>query len=285
MNMRGIAGSMPTGRKPMNPISKTAFYCCGSRMLDAEAPNPICGDTYARLFMDEEALAYYAPFRQDTRRAASNVTRSRIVEDVLRRELAKDKTTLVVSVGAGFDSRPYRIEGGDWLELDEPQIVSYKNGRLPIEECRSRLERIAIDFLTESLADKLAPYAGRQPVIVVVEGVFAYLQETQIVGTLEALKAIFPKHLLICDLVTDAFWRRYNKGFQDQLGATVYTVADPASVFLTHGYRETESVSVLARAVALRALHVPMPLRLLARIFPSMRKRVTGYRIHVFASI
>jgi methyltransferase (TIGR00027 family) len=268
----------------MNPISKTAFYCCGSRMLDAESANQICGDTYARLFMNEEALAYFAPFRQDMRRAACNVTRSRIVEDLLRRELAKDRTTLVVSVGAGFDSRPYRIDGGDWLELDEPQIVSYKNERLPIEECRSRLERIAIDFSTESLAAKLALYAGRRPVIVVVEGVFAYLQEAQIVGTIDALKANFPEHLLICDLVTDAFWRRYNKDFQEQLGATVYTVTDPASVFLTHGYRETESESVLARAVALGALHIPMPMRLLARTFPSMRKRVTGYRIHVFSS-
>jgi len=116
----------------MNPISKTAFYCCGSRMLDAESPNPICGDTFAKQFMNEEALAYYAAFREDTRRAASNVTRGRIIEDMLRRELAKNKSALVVSVGAGFDSRPYRIEAGDWLELDEPHIVHYKNERLPI---------------------------------------------------------------------------------------------------------------------------------------------------------
>jgi len=31
----------------MKPISKTAFYCCGVRMQDAESSNPICGDVYA----------------------------------------------------------------------------------------------------------------------------------------------------------------------------------------------------------------------------------------------
>ncbi|HKG45421.1 MAG TPA: hypothetical protein VKB02_01745 [Pyrinomonadaceae bacterium] len=40
----------------MKPISKTAFYCCGVRMQDAERDNPVCGDTYAKAFMNEQGL-------------------------------------------------------------------------------------------------------------------------------------------------------------------------------------------------------------------------------------
>ena len=33
----------------MNPISKTAFYCCGVRMRDAEGPSPVCNDIYVEM--------------------------------------------------------------------------------------------------------------------------------------------------------------------------------------------------------------------------------------------
>ena len=42
----------------MKPISKTAFYCCGVRMQDAERQKPVCGDNYAKVFMNACMRAY-----------------------------------------------------------------------------------------------------------------------------------------------------------------------------------------------------------------------------------
>src|SRR5438067_857835 len=80
----------------LKPISKTAFYCCGVRMRDAEGPKPVCGDSYARLFMNEEGLSILAAFDDEARPNASSVARHRIIDDLLRRELAADPTLLVV---------------------------------------------------------------------------------------------------------------------------------------------------------------------------------------------
>jgi len=51
----------------MKPISKTAFYCCGVRMQDAERSTPVCNDTYAKVFMNEDGLNILAVFKDDVR--------------------------------------------------------------------------------------------------------------------------------------------------------------------------------------------------------------------------
>jgi O-methyltransferase involved in polyketide biosynthesis len=104
----------------MKPISRTAFYCCGVRMRDAERIDPVCGDGYAKAFMNSEGLQILEAFREETKPNASNVARHRIIDDLLREELLADRQLCVVIIGAGFDSRAYRLKGGTWVELDEP---------------------------------------------------------------------------------------------------------------------------------------------------------------------
>jgi methyltransferase (TIGR00027 family) len=270
----------------MKPISKTAFYCCGIRMEDAESERPICGDTYARLFMNEEGLRILGAFKREVRPKAGNVTRHRIVDDILRRELALDPGLLVVIVGAGFDSRAYRLQGGTWAELDEPPVIAHKDARLPASDCPNTLHRIAIDFSLESLTQKLAPFARRERVIVVIEGVLHYLEEAQIRELLGCLRATFPRHELVCDLMSRRFFERYARTVHEKiadLGATFrYTVDCPEGIFLGSGYRQRDRHSIVARTVELAAMgpsadrRAWIP-RALARLF--FRTALTGYSI------
>ena len=96
----------------MKPISRTAFYCCGVRMQDAERSNPVCGDIYAKAFMNEDGLRILEAFKDETKPNASNVARHRIIDDFLVQELLADPSLCVVIIGAGFDSRAYRLKGG-----------------------------------------------------------------------------------------------------------------------------------------------------------------------------
>ena len=105
----------------MKPISRTAFYSCGVRMQDAERSTSVCGDSYAKAFMNEEGLRILEAFQDETSPNASNVARHRIIDDFLRQELLANPSLCVVIIGAGFDSRAFRLKGGTWVELDEPQ--------------------------------------------------------------------------------------------------------------------------------------------------------------------
>src|SRR5436190_20578659 len=130
----------------MKPISQTAYYCCGVRMLDARSPAPVCGDGYAGRFMDDEGLRVLDRFRDEHRANAANVARHRIIDDLLRAAVRADPATAVVLVGAGFDTRAFRLPAGTWVEADEPPLIARKEERLPAAGCGNPLRRVPVDF-------------------------------------------------------------------------------------------------------------------------------------------
>lgn len=115
-------------------------------MQDAEKEKSVCQDIYAKDFMDARGLDILTAFQSEKNPNAGNVTRHRIIDDIIRAELLNNPDLQVILIGADFDSRAYRLTGGRWIELDKPQIISYKNERLPIEGCKNKLQRIPIDF-------------------------------------------------------------------------------------------------------------------------------------------
>ena len=265
----------------MKPISRTAFYCCGVRMQDAERSDPVCGDIYAKAFMNEEGLRILEAFKDETNPNASNVARHRIIDDFLRQELLANPGLCVVIIGAGFDSRAYRLEGGTWVELDEPQVIEYKNERLPASNCENELQRIPIDFSTDSLEEKLSSFSNRSPVVVIIEGVFLYLEEEAIRQLLQTLRRLFPRHKLICDLMNREFFENYGGTMHEKItgmGTSFkFTADNPEEIFLENGYRRTERVAVVERAVMFESANIPTDV--LEALLPTLPG---GYAIYVF---
>lgn len=263
----------------MKPISSTAFYCCGVRMLDAESRRPVCGDTLAGRFMEGRGLEVFAPFRRFTGPNASNVARHRLIDDLIRDDLAADHDRQVVIVGAGFDTRAYRLGGGRWVELDEPAVLAFKEERLPAAECPRPLRRVPIEFERESLAAKLAPFREDRPVTVVLEGVLMYLSPEAKRGTLEALVGAFPRHAMLADLMTRRFFDRFGGRIHRRiagLGATFQDLSDrPEQPFLDLGYRHLGSWSTVEAAKRWGSLAIPW---LLLRTV--LKTLATEYRVH-----
>ncbi len=245
----------------MKPISKTAFYTCGIRMRDAESDNSVCGDVYAVNFMNEDGRRILEAFKEETGPNATIVARHRIIDDFLSEELSVSPDLFVILVGAGFDSRAFRLEGGAWLELDEPQLIEYKNERLPAAASENDLRRVSIDFSVDSLEEKLGVFSNHVSVAVVVEGVFMYLEETEIKKMLETLRRVFPRHRLICDLINRAFFEEYGKTLHEKLngiGASFhFTADDPEKLFTENNYRRLKKISIVEKAVDFGSLNIP----------------------------
>jgi methyltransferase (TIGR00027 family) len=265
----------------MNPISKTAFYCCGVRMRDAEGPSPVCNDIYAGRFMSDEALQILDLFNDETRPNASNVARHRMIDDFLRDELLADPNLLVVIIGAGFDSRAFRLHGGTWIELDEPQIIEYKNERLPLSESVNDVQRIAVEFSTDSLEEKLRLFSKHERVVVIIEGVFMYLEQSAITTLLQTLNELFPRHKLVCDLMTWDFFENNAKTIHEKITGmgTSFKLptGNPEEVFLGNGYQVTTKLSIVEQAVMFGSPGIPKGV--LDMIVPSLP---VGYSIYVF---
>jgi O-methyltransferase involved in polyketide biosynthesis len=96
-----------------NPISRTAYYTLGVRAADAAGAKPLCGDSFAARFMNEDAQRVWEEFKRFTPPNVSNAGRHAMIDAHLRRELAADPGATIVIIGAGFDTRAFRLTGRD----------------------------------------------------------------------------------------------------------------------------------------------------------------------------
>jgi methyltransferase (TIGR00027 family) len=261
--------------------ARTAWYCCGVRWADSQKRAPICGDPFAELFMDEAGRAVFQRFADLRMANAANATRTRIIDDWLRDRLLADPEQLVILLGAGFDARAYRLPGGRWIEFEEPGLIAEKEQVLPAARSPHPLERIAIDFTTERLADRLETLEGESPVVV-MEGVSMYLSQADLRSALSALTWAFPRHTLIIDLMTRGFAERHGAEVRKRLAELGGVFAsdlqdDPARAVTSAGYRQIARASIVKRARELGA--VPVPKFLLDTVLKPLRD---GYCAYVF---
>jgi O-methyltransferase involved in polyketide biosynthesis len=232
--------------------------------------------------MTPDAWALFEPFRALAAPNASNVARARMIDDLLRETLQSRPDAGVVTIGAGFDSRPFRLPGGRWVELDEPALIALKEAELPAASAPNPLTRVAIEFDREPIEAALAPFRHLSSPTVVLEGVLTYLSAAEVRASLQAIRTTFTNPTVICDLRTPAFNRRYSRKIGrllKDLGAPYGRLEGDEEVDLIQaaGFRLTRRQSVVGRAAELRSLRIPR--WLLSTLLRTLRD---GYTIGVF---
>jgi methyltransferase (TIGR00027 family) len=264
-----------------HPVARTAFYCCTLRADDAATPTPICGDTYAARFVDAELRRELAPVLRHGPPRASNVARHRLIDDLIRARLAEDATTRVILLGAGFDTRAFRLRGGRWLEIEDPQILAMKEERLPAAGAPNPLTRVPVSFQHDSLAARLAPLAGDDRALVVLEGVTMYLADEILAEVAGTVRAAFPRATLICDLMTPTFARTWARSLQRDLAGLGARFGErrghPRRIIERVGYTAREHHSIPGRAR--EAGTFPVPGWLFHTLLRGLRE---GYAVWVF---
>jgi len=110
----------------------------------------------------------------------------------------------VVNLGAGLDTRPYRMDLPSplrWIEVDFPNIITYKNEKLAGEKPVCRLERIAADLsdipLRRSLFQKIG--SESKSALIITEGVIVYLTSKDAAELSRDLFAVPSFHFWIQD--------------------------------------------------------------------------------------
>jgi methyltransferase (TIGR00027 family) len=244
-----------------NPISRTAYYTLGVRAQDAAQPKPLCGDSLASCFMDEAAERVWQEFKDFRRPNDSNAARHAIIDAHLNSELAADPDAPALILGAGFDTRAFRLRGGRWIEVDEPAIIDLKEAKLPAASAPNPLTRVPVEFSRESLTDRLAAFSSQKRTHVVIEGVMMYLTQAQREGMLQALRDLFPRHVVYCDLMRNSFFERYSSELHEKIvgiGASFSDMTEtPEALFIEAGYEPVDCTSIPLRAAQLGGLGIP----------------------------
>jgi methyltransferase (TIGR00027 family) len=188
--------------------SKTSIYVAAGRAIGARDPDPAVRnpDSLAeRLLGDPAALGVDHPAvhalgrdyaeamadREVLGTVAMMMIRTRFIDECVRSAVTAGATQLVI-LGAGFDTRAYRLtdllSGTTVFEVDRPQTQELKKRRVveALGGPPANLVYVPIDFQREPLAGVLARH-GHDPLrrtCFVWEGVTMYLPADAVAATL-----------------------------------------------------------------------------------------------------
>jgi methyltransferase (TIGR00027 family) len=115
---------------------------------------------------------------------SSGIARTRFIDDEVKLELKSGASQLII-LGAGYDTRPYRLDGLAEVmvyEVDHPSTSTAKQNIMRSNHVRF----VTVDFNSESLESKMnaADYDPNQRSLFIWEGVTNYLSEGAVDATL-----------------------------------------------------------------------------------------------------
>lgn len=237
------------------------MWVVAARARDAAGDAPVCGDEFAARFVPERPSPLVEDLLALERPTASVVVRHALIDGILREALAAKPERAVLLLGAGYDSRAFRLGAGRFVEVDRDEVLAAKEAALPAASAPRPLTRVSLELPRERLPDALVESLGEDPLIV-AEGLLMYLEREAIDVLFGTLREQFPRHSLIADLLSQRFVEQYAPQLEAVLARHglrfVTRPTDIHAEFLTRGYASVETHSVIG---ANPAVHMPFFVR------------------------
>jgi methyltransferase (TIGR00027 family) len=188
----GMAKRAPS-ESPVRDVTDTARWVAHYRALESERPHGILSDPLARHLAGERGRAIAEALPKLSLEWVIPV-RAKVYDELIVEALAEGGIDTVLNLAAGLDTRPYRLDLPTtlrWVEADLPAIVTTKTAVLAGERTHCELRRVELDLTDgaglRALLSELERDARR--VLVVTEGVLAYLDESTVSALARALHA------------------------------------------------------------------------------------------------
>jgi methyltransferase (TIGR00027 family) len=261
----------------LRSVSDTALLVAAHRALESERTDALFHDPYARMLAGErgERIARELAYGQ----AGWPVAVRTVYFDAVVTRLARaGEIACVLNLAAGLDARPYRLDLPatlSWIEVDLPDVLDYKSGRLAGSEPRCRLERVPADLTEPGAVERVIDTTGELPALVLTEGLLVYLREEDVVRLSRALasRANLRRWLLDVSGVMAVRWGGRGRLGRQMANANAthrWAPAEGPDFFRAHGWAPVEVRSSWEDAARLRRL--PWWLRAVAAVTPRNRR-------------
>lgn len=261
-------------------VSDTSFWIAAFRAEESKKNNPAFLDPFASKLSGEkgEIIMRNTP---NSKTMAFAITIRTTAIDRLVEQALKDGCDTVINLGAGLDTRPYRMKfpaSLNWIEIDFPGIIDYKTEILKDERPACNLIRVSADLSDEKERKNLFARLGSETkkAVVITEGVINYL-------TNEAAASLSKDIYEI-----PAFWywiQNYRNGRLRNSGAKklaykvkktspfLFTAKDAFLFFAQQGWKVKQNIGIIDEGQRLgRKLPAPFPWNILIKILPPIKK-------------
>jgi methyltransferase (TIGR00027 family) len=213
--------SQATTEPLIRNISDTACWAAIYRARETERPDPLFRDPFARRLAGRrgEQIADTIPY--GNKNTWSWVTRTYLFDQFITEQVAQG-ADMVINLAAGLDARPYRMDlppSLQWIEVDLPDILTYKEEILAGEKPVCALERVRLDLSDVSgrreLFGQLARRAKR--VLIVSEGFLMYLSSDEVGALAQDLAAPPSFQRWVLDMASPGLLKMLQKKLGAQL--------------------------------------------------------------------
>lgn len=193
-------------------VSDTSTWVAHYRAIESERPDSLFQDPFARILVGDHALIVEKLQSEATKWTHWTVVMRTYIIDQMIQDLISKGVTTFLNLGAGLDSRPYRMNLGSevqWIEVDFPYVIEHKQKLLEKFSPSCKLESIGLDLSNRTLRQSLlSEIAHKYPKIVVLtEGVLPYLTQEQASELSEDLILHSSFKYWICEYISKKSYR------------------------------------------------------------------------------
>jgi methyltransferase (TIGR00027 family) len=255
-------------------VTDTAFWVAHFRAKESQGAAPAFHDPLASLLCGNRGGQIARSIPRATMVEWGIVVRTSAIDRLIYEALQTGVDT-VLNLGAGLDTRPYRMTlpaSLRWVEMDFPNIVALKDSKLVDHKPVCELERVGVDLLDRRSRNTLLARYGMSSknTLVITEGVLSYLSVHDAATLAEELAAFRSIRFWIQDF-DNAGLRRSPRGWDAKLKAApfLFKVKDWFEFFKKYGWRPSHVITSLEESQRLnRPYPLDFPFGLILRALP-----------------
>ena len=189
----------------INDVGMTAFFIAYFRAAERDRADSLFDDPYAQWFVTDEVRPYAEKFADLCPEFETLIRGRLLVFRELVRAQIKNGAKQVVSVGAGFDTRPaiFRTDDVTFFDVDQPAVVQYKRDTLELHGLEP-WPAVPCNYLEVNLPQRLrdAGFNPDLPSLFIWEGNTMYLPRDLIFGFLNQLADSLPAFTIAFDYMS-----------------------------------------------------------------------------------
>lgn len=184
--------------KELSEVSKTLFIPLAVRAKETLGKNPIFIDKMAVDILNQCDI-------RDTTIYGGEISthgilaRTKVIDEGVRTILHKKPHAIVINLGAGLDTRFFRVDNGtvEWYDLDLTEVISLRKQFIT--------ENQRLHFIAKSVLDKTwtkdINYTPEDTVIIIAEGLLMYFSQSEVKEILGILTSSFKEADVFFDVV------------------------------------------------------------------------------------
>lgn len=224
---------MTTEKLHFTKEKETMLMVLSGRATQSQWKRPILHDPWAEEVMrhvDYDISKHYNPlfWRLVADLGCTIIaTRDATFDMLTTQYLTEHPDATVLHLGCGMDSRVFRLNPPDtveWYDVDYPDVIDLRRQLLP--------ERTHYHLIGAPLDDLrwLDEVPRDHPVLVVAEGVFPYLTETEVKAILNAVIAHFPSGQIVFDAANSMIVKRTGSNVGGTGATFKWALDDPQDI-------------------------------------------------------